>query len=107
MTLCFGKLFFSGSNVLYKWTFWVYMDGINRKKRTNCDVYGTYWSTNKRSSSKVMHILYFISAFCVAPATLAPLLTAGAGGCRLSPKSIKSAMLAGFTTRVALIEYLN
>ena len=23
VTLCFGKQFFSGSNALYKWTFWV------------------------------------------------------------------------------------
>jgi hypothetical protein len=42
------------------------MDGINQTKRTNCDVYGTYWSANKRSSSKVRHVLYFISAFSVA-----------------------------------------
>ena len=47
---------------------------------TNCDVYGTYWSANKRSSSKVIHVLYFISAFCVAPAMLASLFTAGADG---------------------------
>ena len=63
-----------------------------------------------------MHILYFISAFRVAPATLAPLFTAGADGCRLSDNSflcfrrkafLKSDMLAGFTTSVALIEYFT
>ena len=32
MTLRFGKLFFSGSDGLYKWTFWVNMDRFNRKK---------------------------------------------------------------------------
>ena len=30
--LRFSKLFFSGSNTLYKWIFWIYMDGINRTK---------------------------------------------------------------------------
>uniref|UniRef100_A0A8C8FQ39 Huntingtin interacting protein K n=8 Tax=Salmonidae TaxID=8015 RepID=A0A8C8FQ39_ONCTS len=32
MTLRFGKQFFPGSDGLHKWTFWVYMDGFNRKK---------------------------------------------------------------------------
>jgi hypothetical protein len=43
------------------------IDGI---KRTICDVYGTYWSANKRTLSKVRHDLYFISAFCVVPSGL-------------------------------------
>ena len=101
---------FSGSNVPNKWTFWIYIDG-----RTICDVYGTYWSGNKRSLSKVMHVLYFISAFCVVPAMLASLFTAGADGagyqiialCFRQKAFLKSDMLAGFTTSVALIEYLT
>ena len=32
MTLRFSKLFFYGSNALYKWTFLIYMDGIYRTK---------------------------------------------------------------------------
>uniref|UniRef100_A0AAZ3RG58 Uncharacterized protein n=1 Tax=Oncorhynchus tshawytscha TaxID=74940 RepID=A0AAZ3RG58_ONCTS len=28
---------------------------------TNCDVYGTYWSANKRSSSKVMHVETYLT----------------------------------------------
>ena len=95
------------------------MDGINR---TNVYVmfmgqlWDNYGSANKRSLSKVMHILYFISAFCVAPATLAPMFTAGEDGCRLSDNSficfhrkafLKSDMLARFTTNVAIIEYLT
>ena len=30
--LRFVKLLFPGSDGLHKWTFWVYMDGFNRKK---------------------------------------------------------------------------
>jgi hypothetical protein len=41
----------------------------------------------QRSSSKVMHVLYFISAFCVAPSTLVLLFTTGSDGCILSDNS--------------------
>ena len=43
------------------------MDGIHLTKG---DVYGTYWNANKRSSSKVRHDLFYISAFCVVAAGL-------------------------------------
>ena len=52
MTLRFEKVFFPGSDGLYKWTFWVYMDGFNLEKIPNCDVYGTYSSANKEARQR-------------------------------------------------------
>jgi hypothetical protein len=48
MTLSFGKLFFSGSDGLYKWTFWVYMDRINLKKEPIV----MFWGVNKEARQR-------------------------------------------------------
>ena len=80
MTLRFGKLCFPGSNGLYKWTFWVYMDGFNREKDPIVMFMGHIGVPTKKL---VKGNECFISAFCVAPATLILLFTSPSGisGC--------------------------
>jgi hypothetical protein len=64
--------------MLYKWTFWVYMDRINRTKGPIVMFMGHIGVPTKEARQR--YVLYFISEFCVAPAMLAPLFTAGEDG---------------------------
>jgi hypothetical protein len=89
---------------------YIYLDGINRTRGPFVMFMGQR-SANKRSLAKVRRDLYFISAFCVTPAELKyatlSLFTVVASDnsilCFRRKVFLKSDMLAGFTTSVALI----
>ena len=66
MTLRFGTELFPESDRLYKWIFWAYMDGFNREK----DPIVMFMEHRVPTKKLVKGNEYFISAFCVAPATL-------------------------------------
>ena len=96
-------------------TFWGYNDGINRNKRTICDVYGTYWSAHRRSSKVQAWIILLFLSFVLRLqgwnvfSLLFTMVLSSDNSivCFRRKAFLKSDTLAGFTTRVALIWYLT
>ena len=80
------------------------------EQNTICDVYGTYWSANKRSLSKLRHGLYFYFCFlcracrveiCFISLFKEVLPSDNSIVCFCRKAFLKSDMLAGFITSVA------
>ena len=92
--------------ILSKWTFWIYIDGINRTKGPFVMFMG-HIGVPKKEARRI-----FIFAFCVTPAGLKYLLftevlsSDNSIVCFRRKALLKPDMLAGFTTSVALICYL-